>query len=470
MRFICGFVLLALAAAPLRAQSAGSTSLTIYNDGRVLVRRTVPVRVPAGQSTQAVAVGGIDPASIFSLDPQVAIERASYDGAVDEASVLRRAIGQRLVFRTGSRGGPNGAIIDDTVSAVVLGVDPLRLRMPDGRVAFSMPGQPLYPAELVITDPTAFLTLRSGSAREQLGLGYFGQGASWSAAYSVVLGAGGQARVSGQAVLGSQQLRADNADIQLLAGEVSSAPKAPMLQDMRVRREQAMAVAGNAASFDAAGEQKVGEFHLYSLPGRHSILPGQTSLVALFEPANAPYERNFVIRGEIPWWGYLPQHPEENDVPVEVSYTVRRPRGSALGDRPLPMGVARLFEADSAGRLQLVGEASLEHSPAGEDLRLNAGNAFDLTAKRVQTVYTTRRDSIRAGVWRTTVTAEYRVTVTNAADSAATVDVLEERRGTWQVVSSSVPAEKLSSTRTRFRVQVPARGETVLTYRVRITW
>ena len=218
MRFICGFVLLALAAAPLRAQSAGSTSLTIYNDGRVLVRRTVPVRVPAGQSTQAVAVGGIDPASIFSLDPQVAIERASYDGAVDEASVLRRAIGQRLVFRTGSRGGPNGAIIDDTVSAVVLGVDPLRLRMPDGRVAFSMPGQPLYPAELVITDPTAFLTLRAASAREQLGLGYFGQGASWSAAYSVVLGAGGQARVSGQAVLGSQQLRADNADIQLLAG------------------------------------------------------------------------------------------------------------------------------------------------------------------------------------------------------------------------------------------------------------
>jgi hypothetical protein len=38
------------------------------------------------------------------------------------------------------------------------------------------------------------------------------------------------------------------------------------------------------------------------------------------------------------------------------------------------------------------------------------------------------------------------------------------------VVSSSVPAEKLSSTRTRFRVKVPARGEAAVTYRVRIVW
>ena len=67
-------------------------------------------------------------------------------------------------------------------------------------------------------------------------------------------------------------------------------------------------------------------------------------------------------------------------------------------------------------------------------------------------------------------TAAYRVTVTNARDSAATVDVLEERRGEWSVLESSVPAEKLSSTRTRFRLRVPARGEAVLSYRIRVVW
>ena len=39
-----------------------------------------------------------------------------------------------------------------------------------------------------------------------------------------------------------------------------------------------------------------------------------------------------------------------------------------------------------------------------------------------------------------------------------TVVVQEERAGEWSVVSSSVPAEKVSSTVTRFRVRVPAPG------------
>jgi hypothetical protein len=50
------------------------------------------------------------------------------------------------------------------------------------------------------------------------------------------------------------------------------------------------------------------------------------------------------------------------------------------------------------------------------------------------------------------------------------MDVLEERGGEWSVLQSSLPAEKLSSTRTRFRVPVPAGGEATLTYRVRVVW
>jgi hypothetical protein len=448
---------MALAAGGPAAALAAQTSITIYNDGRVLVRREMAVAVPKGESNHKIALGPLDPASLFPLDSGVAIARLTYDGATDEGSVLRRSVGRRVVFRL-----PESK---DTLSALVLGVDPLRLQLPDGRVAFQPPGAALYPADVVVADPTASLALWSSRARERLRLGFFTGGATWQASYQMTLG-GRTARVAGMAVLESQGLRADNADIQLLAGSVGRADTQPEPPRPLQRRMEAAVAFADAA----AVEQRVGEFHLYSLPGKSTLLPGLTTSVALFEPVEVAYERNYVVRGLVPYWGFLPQQGEESEAPVEVSYTLKRPHKSEFGDRPLPGGVARLYQPDSAGRPQLVGEAALEHTPAGRDLRLDAGIAFDLTARRVQTSYVTRRDSTKAHGVRTVATADYRVTVRNATDSLAVVDVIEERAGEWAVLSSSVPAEKLSTVRTRFQTKVPARAEAAVTYRLRIVW
>ena len=450
--------LVACVALAPRLPAAAQTSLTIYNDGRVLVRRTVALAVPKGVSTQRATLGALDPASVFSLDPDVTIGGLRYDGAVDEASVLRRSVGRRVVFRL-----PESK---DTLSALVLGVDPLRLRLPDGSVSFTPPGAALYPGDVVVADPTLSLQLESARAQDKLRLGYFTTGASWQASYQIMLG-GGDARVAGSAVLESQMLRADTAEIQLLAGAVGRAePAQPPRPYEGLVAMEAMAVMDKAQT---AGEQRVGEFHLYSLPGRTSLLPGLTNTVALFEPATVKYERAYVVHGQVPWWGFLPQQGDETEAPVEVIYTLKRPHKTPFGDRPLPGGRARLFQPDSAGRAQLVGEAAVNHTAAGVDLKLSAGTAFDLTARRVQTSYVTRRDSSAAGI-RTVATAGYRVTLRNATDSAVTVDVQEERAGEWSVLRSSVPAEKVSSTITRFRVKVPKRGEAVLTYQVRVVW
>jgi hypothetical protein len=450
-------VLAAPLSAGLTAPLSAQTSLTIYNDGRVLVRRDLATAVPKGGSSHRIVLGSLDPASLFPLDSGVAITRLTYDGATDEASVLRRSVGRRVVFRL-----PESK---DTLSALVLGVDPLRLQLPDGRVTFQPPGAALYPADVVVADPAASLDLWSARQRERLRLGYFTGGATWQASYQVMLG-GRTARVTGMAVLESQGLRAENADVQLLAGSVGRAEKpARPPRPMERRLTAAMEMADAAAV-----EQRVGEFHLYALPGKSTLLPGLTTSVALFQPVEVPYERNYVVRGLVPYWGFLPQQGEETEAPVEVSYTLKRPHKSEFGDRPVPAGIARMYQSDSAGRPQLVGEAALDHTPAGRDLRLDAGIAFDLTARRVQTGYVTRRDSTRANGVRTVATADYRVTVRNATDSAATVDVIEERAGEWAVLASSVPGEKLSSTRTRFRAEVPARGEAAVTYRLRIVW
>ncbi len=435
---------------------AAQTSLTIYNDGRVLVRRSFSATVPNGTSTQRILLGPLDPSTLISLDSNVTILRAVYDGATDEMSVLRRSIGRRVVFRI-----PEST---DTISALVLGVDPLRLQLPDGRISFTPPGAALYPADVVVIDPPVTLSIKSKGAADRLRLAYFTSGAAWQASYDVVLGK--RARVNGMAVLSSHSLRAEEAEVQLLAGAVNRAvPEAPMpyRKEMRV-----MAVA--ADQMQAASEERVNEFHLYSLPGRATLAPGLSSSIALFEPTDVTADKRYVVRGLVPFWGMVPQQGEEMEAPVEVRYVLKRPRKTDFGDRPLPQGVARIYQSDSDGRAQLVGEAAVKHTAPGHDLELTAGNAFDLSAQRVQTTYTTRRDSTPGNGWRTIATADYRVTLRNETDSAVTIDVLEERAGEWSVLSSSVPAEKVSSTITRFRVAVPARGQSVLTYRIRAVW
>jgi hypothetical protein len=446
-----GLFLFAVAASPVAAQ----TSLTIYTDGRVLVRRTLPVAVPAGGSTHRLALGPLQPGSLVALDSGVVLTGASYDEAGDEANTLRRSVGQTLRFVT-SRGAVN-----DTISATVAGVDPERFRLPDGRIVFSRPGLPLYPADLVLLEPTLALAVRSATPRSSLRLGYFTRGAGWQAEYAAVLGRG-TARVSGQAAIAAGRLRERDVEVQLLAGSVGRARAAPSPQPGALARaaEEAFAIQAPAE------EQQIGEAHLYTVPGRVTLEPGVTTTVALFEPASTAWERAYVVRGQLNYYGPLQQYgTEPGPAPVNVYYTLWRALRTPFGDLPLPGGVWRLYEADEAGRLQLIGESGAGHTAPGTDLRLAAGDAFDLTATRTQMTYSARRDSLR-----TIATADYRVRIASAKDSAVTVEVWEERAGEWSVVQSSVPAEKLSSTRTRFRVRVPARGEAVLTYRIRAVW
>lgn len=442
------------------AALAAQTSVTLFQDGRVLVRRTVPATVPRGESVHRFPLGDLDPATVFSLDSAVRILRVSYDAATDEGNTLRRMVGRSMLFHRGYVRPGNA----DTVRVEILRVNPALYRLADGTVTFQAPGTPVYPADVIQVAPTMELGVNTPRSRSDLPLGFFTSGAAWSAAYTVLLERGG-ARVSGVAAIVSQGLSADNAEIQLLAGQVGrvSGGEAFRFDDLRMQAAREMV----AAAPSPPAEESVGDVHLYTVSGRHAIRPGVTTTIPLFDPATTTSEKVFTIPGAVTWRGVLPQMGDETVTPVLVTYVLRRPRRTSFGDLPIPGGVARIYEPDAAGRPQLIGESSVGHTAAGQDLRLGAGQAFDLTARRVQTAYRTERDTSRT---RTRAFADYRVTVANAADSAATVEVLERRSGEWTVLSSSVPAERLSSTETRFRLRVPAGGEAVLTYRVRVTW
>jgi len=452
-------VLLALVATPLAAQ----TSLSIYSDGRVVVRKTIPLKLERGTNTFSLDLPGLDPATLFSPDSSVAVTAAVLRPATDAEAAMRSAIGRTLTFVRGK---------GDTVQATVLSVTPPQFKMPNGLLLLSAPGEPLFPAEagLIRTKPEAVVTLEATRARESADLVYVSQGITWEAVYQAVLGGSGSATVNGAATINSSTIKAESAWVQLVAGSVNRV-RAPV-QFGNAQAGMMMAARDEAAkAAPYAQEETVGETHVYELPGPVSFDVGSPLTTALFPRARADYVQEFVVPGAMPWRGYFgPIAPDPNAVPVQVWYTFKRAHGSAFGDRPLPGGVMQIFQRDSAGRVQLVGEAAFPHTPAGKDLRVQSGDAFDVTAERVQTDYhqTSLPNPPPARGTHSRVTASYRVTLTNAKSQAVTVDVREDHWGNWSIVESSVPAEKLSSTEQRFRVSVPANGTATLTYTVQV--
>ena len=437
-----------LAAGGARAQ----TSVSVYADGRVVVRRALPQPLDKGRNT-VVLKEAIDPATIFSPDTAVALVAAQARGATTQQEALARARGQTLAF----------AREKDTIRATVVSVEPPQYRLGDGRFLLATPGTPLFPAELVRSEPQVTLALEASRSRPRTEIAYSAAGASWEAVYQVVLAAAG-CQVSGAATIRSQSVRLDSAEVQLVAGSIARARSPQPLRGMIMA--QAVLAPEEAAS---ASEQAVGETHVYQLPGRVALEPGVPVTTALFPRAATSYLQELIVPGALPWRGFFGSAPAEPDrVPVQVWYTLKRGRGTPFGDRPLPAGTVQLYQADSAGRLQLVGEAHSDHSAPGRDLRVQSGDAFDVTAERVQLDYGQEpiAPAKRGMPARQRLTAAFRVTVTNAKPAPVTVDVREARFGVWRVVESSVPSEKLSATEVRFRVPVAAGGEATLTYTV----
>jgi hypothetical protein len=448
-------VALLLVGAPLIAQ----TSLSIYRDGRVVVRRTLPQALQQGRNALTLRIEALDPATLFSPDTSVSVSSATVRYPSTSTDALARAVGQTLSF-VRSKG--------DTIRATVVRADPPQFRLSDGRLLLGLPGEPLFPAELVRTTPEAQLVLDASRARQRTELAYVAQGVTWEALYQVIL-LGARAQVTGTATVTSQNIRADTAEVQLVAGSIRRT-RVPEAGKAYAEAERVARVQAAFADATATTEEAVGETHVYQLPGRLSIEPNVPVATALFPRSSALVTQELIIPGVLPWRGWIGQMPEPNRVPVQVWYTIKRAAKTPFGDRPLPAGTVQLYQADSSGRVQLIGEAASDHTAPGRDLRLQSGDAFDITAERVQTDYNQEQipPARRGLAVRQRVTAAYRVTITNAKAQALSVDVREAHFGNWKIVESSVPPEKLSSTESRFRLSVPAGGEATLTYTVQV--
>ena len=386
-----------------------------------MVRKTIPQKLERGRNILSLDLPGLDPATLFSPDSNVAVVSAVLRPATDREAAMRASLGRTLSFFRG-RG--------DTVQATVISVTPPQYRLANGLLQLSEPGEPLFPAEasLIRSRPEASVTIDASRSREATDLAYVSAGVTWEAVYQAVLG-NGSATVSGAATINSQSMKAESVAVQLVAGSINRARVGPARDDLAARGMMMQKAAAPEAGY--AGEQTVGETHVYELPGKISFDIGAPLTTALFPRASAEYVQEFVVPGALPWRGYFSQEPgDPNAVPVQVWYTFKRAHGTAFGDRPLPAGTMQLFQRDSSGRVQLVGKRrsitrrrGRNSGRIGRRLRRHRGaGASDFHQVRLPPVQ-------QGSPSRTRVTATYRVTLTSAKATAVIVDVREIHGG-----------------------------------------
>src|SRR2546427_7640659 len=108
----------------------GQTSLSIYEDGRVVVRQSVAQPLTKGRNVLTVPVQQFRTGTLFSADSLVTLVSGTVFDATTRDQALQRAIGQTLSF-VRAKG--------DTVRATVLSVSPPQYRLAGGRVVFRGP-------------------------------------------------------------------------------------------------------------------------------------------------------------------------------------------------------------------------------------------------------------------------------------------------------------------------------------------
>jgi len=247
-----------------------------------------------------------------------------------------------------------------------------------------------------------------------------------------------------------------NAQLQLVAGELNRvAPSGVTRMRMESMELKAMAA---PPQFQ---QEAISEYHLYTLERHTNIQNNETKQISLLAAAGAAVEKVFEVDGQQYYYQNAQSPGQPAKEPVKVLIKFKNAEANSLGV-PLPAGTVRVYQGDSKGRVQFIGEDHIDHTPKDETVSLHIGNAFDVVAERKQT------DFQRLG--SRNVEVEYEVTLRNHKPDPITVFVNEPIGGDWTMLNSTFKFEKTAAFAARFTVPVAANSEAQLKYRVRIHW
>lgn len=373
--------------------------------------------------------------------------------------LLEKYLGKEvIVIRTNPVTGS-----ETSETATVLSTNEGTILKFNDRVESSVAGRIVFPGipENLRDKPTLLISLISPSqGKHNLELSYLTSGLSWYTDYTAILNTDdSRLDLTGLVTLTNQSgMTYHNARVQLVAGDVHR-----IYPEQHISKKM-MALASEIA--DSAQMKKEGlfEYHLYTLPYPIGLSENQIKQVALLSVTQIPVSKEFVLQGADYYYsGKYDTISQKLKTNVFISFVNK---GKDL-EIPLPKGIIRVYKKDIEGNSQFIGEDQIDHTPQNELIRLSLGNAFDITADKLQTDF---QQIAGAPHHSSIVETAYQFTLRNAKKEAVTVQVREPIPGDWTMLSESSPHTRLSAGMVEWRIPVPAESEAKLTYRVRVKY
>ena len=484
--------LLAAALAALPTLSPAQTALTVYNQNFAVVRETVPLDLQAGTNAVAFdrATLQVEPDSVVLRDPggqaTLRLLEQSYRAeTASEGLLLSLHEGREIDFLVRGEDGAERIVRGKVVRSGYprtnfvrggVGIEPATpIIEVDGRLRFSLPGQPLFPAmaDDAVLRPTLSWQIHSDrAAKLDAELGYITGGLSWQAAYNLVAPEKGDTLdIVGWITLENQSGKTfDEARVKLMAGDVNKVQ--PINAQVRARRLYAEAA---AAPMPAEVTQKAfDEFHLYSLPRPVTLRNRETKQVEFLRAGGVKSKTIYVYNGadvgQFAGWNDEAvrdnrDYGTQSNPKVAVFREFKNTKENGLG-LPLPKGRTRFYRQDDADRgIEFTGENTLDHTPEGETVRLYTGDAFDLVGERRRTDYVLSRTNDQ-------LEEAFEIKLRNRKKEPVEIRVTEKlyRWLNWTVVEKSDDFVKVDARNIEFRITLQPDEEKVVTYRVRYDW
>ena len=495
----------AFASGTEQEQKGDSPALTIYNQQFAVVRQKLPLDLRSGVNHLQVTdiTAHLEPDSVIlrSLDTgrhlQI-LEQNYRNDPVSQQLLLSLYEGKTIDFLETDKDGAartvQGKIIRSGYvphyaafqsygpqyaaqqSAVAQGSEQPVIEV-NGKLQFSLPGQPLFPAladDTVLKPTLSWDLLSDKPGATSAEFSYVTGGMNWEASYNVIAPPKSNVlELVGWVTLDNQSGKTfRDARLKLMAGDVN---KVPPPGPAVMGRAGAVAFGLGGGQFGPPVTEKTfDEYHLYTLEHPTTLHDRETKQVEMVRAAGIQSKTVYVYDGfkvEQNYQGWPMESIRQQESygilsnpKVWVMQEFKNSSENHLG-MPLPKGRVRFYRRDDDGQLEFTGENDIDHTPKDETIRLYTGNAFDMAGERSRTEY-------RADFNARWLDESFEIKLRNHKSEPVEVRVVEHlyRWTGWDIIKNSDPFKKLDSRTMEFLVQIPSGGEKTVSYKVHYSW